>query len=190
MRSARNVVAVDIADDKLALASRLGAVATVNANAVADPAEAVIGITRGGAHVSLDALGHPETCFNSISCLRRRGRHIQVGLMLADHGLPSVPMGRVIAHELEILGSHGMQAHRYDAMLAMIAFGQIAAREAGRRTDRSCPVDRGADDHGHVQLGRRHRRDLVLKGGGMKRRLEPAPDILRPMLDERWTSGG
>lgn len=29
------------------------------------------------------------------------------------------PDGQVIAHELEILGSHGMQAHRYDKMLAM-----------------------------------------------------------------------
>jgi alcohol dehydrogenase len=131
-----HVVAVDIADDKLALAGRLGAVATVNANAVADTAEAVIGITRGGAHVSLDALGHPETCFNSISCLRRRGRHIQVGLMLADYGLPSVPMGRVIAHELEILGSHGMQAHRYDAMLAMILSGKLQpGKLVGERID-------------------------------------------------------
>jgi alcohol dehydrogenase len=120
-----NVVAVDIADDKLALARRLGAVATVNANAVADPAEAVIELTRGGAHVSLDALGHPSTCFNSVNNLRRRGRHVQVGLMLADHGTPSVPMSKVIAKELEILGSHGMQAHRYDAMLAMILSGKL-----------------------------------------------------------------
>ena len=38
----------------------------------------------------LDALGHPTTCFNSISNLRRRGKHVQVGLMLGNmcmHGL-------------------------------------------------------------------------------------------------------
>ena len=80
-----NVVAVDIAEDKLALARDIGAVATVNASEVADVAEAVIEITGGGAHVSLDALGDPTTCFNSIANLSRRGRHIQVGLMLADH---------------------------------------------------------------------------------------------------------
>jgi alcohol dehydrogenase len=56
--------------------------------------------------------------------------------MLADHGLPSVPMERVIAHELEILGSHGMQAHRYDAMLAMILSGKLQpGKLVGERID-------------------------------------------------------
>ena len=121
-----NVVAVDIADDKLALARDLGAVATINANSVANVPEAVIEITGGGAHVSVDALGHPTTCFNSIQSLRRRGKHIQIGLMLAEHSTPPVPMAKVVAHELEILGSHGIQAHRYAAMLAMIEAGTLS----------------------------------------------------------------
>ncbi len=120
-----NVVAVDIADDKLALARELGAVETINANSVADVAEAVIETTKGGAHVSLDALGHSATCINSVSNLRKRGKHVQVGLMLADHSTPSVPMSKVIADELEILGSHGIQAHRYDAMLTMVRSGKL-----------------------------------------------------------------
>ncbi|PJX12698.1 alcohol dehydrogenase [Halomonas sp. 141] len=129
-----NVVAVDISEQALALARQLGAVATVNANQVADVVEAVVEITQGGAHVSLDALGHPTTCFNSISNLRKRGKHVQVGLMLADHSTPAVPMSKVIANELEILGSHGMQAHRYDAMLAMIQSGKLAPEKLiGRR---------------------------------------------------------
>ena len=129
-----NVVAVDISEQALALARQLGAVATVNANQVADVVEAVVEITQGGAHVSLDALGHPTTCFNSISNLRKRGKHIQVGLMLADHSTPAIPMSKVIANELEILGSHGMQAHRYDAMLAMIQSDKLAPEKLiGRR---------------------------------------------------------
>ncbi len=83
-------------------------------------------MTGGGAHVSVDALGHPQTCCNSIANLRRRGRHVQVGLMLADHAMPQIPMARVIAHELEIYGSHGMQAWRYDAMLSMIEAGTLS----------------------------------------------------------------
>ena len=121
-----NVIAIDISDEKLSLARAVGAVATVNANQVANVVEAVMEITQGGAHVSLDALGHSTTCFNSISSLRKRGKHIQVGLMLADHSTPAIPMAKVIAQELEILGSHGMQAHRYDAMLAMIHSGKLA----------------------------------------------------------------
>lgn len=119
-----NVIAIDIDDAKLELAKGLGAVATIN-GAYADVPEAVIEITKGGAHVSLDALGHPTTCFNSIQNLRPRGKHVQVGLMLGDHTTPAVPMAKVIGKELEILGSHGMQAHRYGAMLDMVENGKL-----------------------------------------------------------------
>ncbi|NBB50979.1 alcohol dehydrogenase catalytic domain-containing protein [Rhizobium sp. CRIBSB] len=129
-----NVVAIDIAEDKLALARALGATATIDSRAVTDVSEAVREVTGGGAHVSVDALGHPQTCCNSILNLRRRGRHVQVGLMLADHATPAIPMARVIAHELEIYGSHGMQSWRYDAMLRMILSGKLSPeRLIGRR---------------------------------------------------------
>lgn len=129
-----NVIAIDIDDKKLALAKNLGAVATLNGAAVADVPEAVIELTKGGAHVSLDALGHPMTCFNSIQNLRPRGKHIQVGLMLGDHTTPQVPMAKVIGKELEILGSHGMQAYRYGAMLDMISSGKLdPSRLVGNR---------------------------------------------------------
>lgn len=129
-----NVIAIDISEDKLALARALGAVATVNAAKVPNVVEAVLEITGGGAHVSLDALGHPTTCFNSISNLRKRGKHVQVGLMLGEHSTPAIPMSKVIAHELEILGSHGMQAHRYDAMFAMMKSGKLAPEKLIGRT--------------------------------------------------------
>ena len=128
-----NVVAIDISDSALELARSVGAVATVNASRESDVVEAVKAITQGGAHVSLDALGHPTTCFNSISNLRRRGKHVQVGLMLGDHTTPAVPMSKVIAHELEILGSHGMQAHRYGPMLDMIRTGKLQPGQMVRR---------------------------------------------------------
>lgn len=120
------VVAVDISDAALKLARELGAAFVINAGTEEDVAAAVREVTGGGAHVSLDALGAVVTCVNSINCLRKRGRHIQVGLMAGDHSFPPVPMGRVISHELEILGSHGMQAHRYGAMLEMILAGRLS----------------------------------------------------------------
>jgi len=114
------VVAIDITAEKLALARSLGAVASIDASQVEDVVEGVKELTGGGAHVSIDALGHPLTCFNSVANLRKRGRHVQVGLMLADQRHPAVPMDKVIANELEILGSHGMAAHNYAAMLDLI----------------------------------------------------------------------
>ncbi len=120
-----NVVAIDIADDKLEFAKSIGAVAVVNSNSVANTIEAVKDITKGGVNVSLDALGNPVTCFNSISNLRKRGKHIQVGIMEAEHRNTAIPMGLVIANELEIYGSHGMQAHKYPEMLEMIRHGKL-----------------------------------------------------------------
>ena len=129
-----SVVAIDIAEDKLALARALGASVAIDSRSVADVSEAVRTVTGGGAHVSVDALGHPQTCCNSILNLRRRGRHVQVGLMLADHATPAIPMARVIAHALETYGSHGMQSWRYDAMLRMILSGKLSPdRLIGRR---------------------------------------------------------
>ena len=120
-----NVVAVDISDEKLDFARTIGAAATVNALKTANVVENVIELTAGGAHVSIDALGSPVTCLNSVANLRKRGKHIQVGLMLADHRRPAVPMDKIIADELEILGSHGMQAYKYADMLAMIKAGKL-----------------------------------------------------------------
>ena len=119
-----NVIAIDITDEKLAFAQSIGAVAMVNARKV-DVSEAVREISGGGAHVSVDALGSAETCFNSIANLRRRGKHVQIGLMVGDYAHPALPMDLVLAHELEILGSHGMQAYKYSDMLAMISAGKL-----------------------------------------------------------------
>lgn len=123
------VIAVDIAEDKLAKARSVGALHTLNVSDIKDVPEAVRQLSGGGAHLSLDALGHPETCFNSVASLRKRGRHVQIGLLLADQSRPGLPMDMVIARELEILGSHGMQAHRYPVLLDMIASGFLKPGE-------------------------------------------------------------
>jgi alcohol dehydrogenase len=120
------VVAVDISDEKLALARQFGAVASVNASSAANVAEAIRDLTGGGAHVSVDAIGNAEVCFNSIDSLKKRGKHIQVGLMVAENSRSEVPMDKVLANELEILGSHGMQAYRYVEMLEMIHAGKLS----------------------------------------------------------------
>ena len=119
------VVAIDVEPGALERARALGAVATVDPREVASVPEAVIDASGGGVHVSLDALGHPDTCVASVESLRRRGRHVQVGLLLGEQARPPIPMDRVVAHELRIVGSHGMQAHRYDEMLAMIEAGRL-----------------------------------------------------------------
>jgi alcohol dehydrogenase len=119
------VVAVDVDGAALARARSLGATVAIDATTVTDVAGAVVEATDGGAHVSLDALGHPDTCVASVQSLRRRGRHVQVGLLLGKQSTPPIPMDRVVAHELRIIGSHGMPAHRYDELLSLVTSGRL-----------------------------------------------------------------
>ena len=137
-----SVIAVDISDDKLNLARSMGASIAVNARQHDSVPDAVREATDGGAHVSMDALGSTETCNNSIRCLRKRGRHVQVGLLLADHANPPIPMDRVIADELEIRGSHGIQAFRYDAVFDMIRSADL---DLGKLIGRRIELDQAAD---------------------------------------------
>ena len=120
-----NVIAIDIFDDKLEFAKTIGAVETINVKNVPDVIEAVKEISKGGAHVSIDALGSSNTAYNSVASLRRRGRHIQVGLMLSGDSDAPMPMTNVVENEWEIKGSHGIQAFRYTPMLEMIKCGKL-----------------------------------------------------------------
>jgi len=115
------VVAVDVAPAALELARAAGAEVVVDACAG--------GLVRDelpdGVQVSLDALGSPGTCAASIACLAPRGRHVQVGLLPEVLGWPAVPMHLVVAGELAVLGSHGMAARSYPAMLDLVAAGRL-----------------------------------------------------------------
>jgi len=118
------VVAVDIENAKLEFAKSIGAEAAINASSE-NVIDGINQITSGGAHVSIEALGHPETLHNSVSSLRKRGKHIQVGIMEAGLHNSAIPVDKIIAKELEILGSHGLQAHRYSEIFDMVACGKL-----------------------------------------------------------------
>lgn len=120
------VIAIDIDAAALAFATDLGATAVVDGSATDRPDRVVRELTDGGADVSIDALGSRTTMDSSIRSLRTRGRHIQVGLMIGDDAAPVVPMWRLHALEIELFGSHGMQAHRYSEMLDLVATGRLA----------------------------------------------------------------
>jgi alcohol dehydrogenase len=119
------VIAVDIRDEPLELAKSLGAEAVLNAESTPDFAAAIHELTGGGAHVSLDALGSSSALANSIRSLRKRGRHVQVGIMTKGDDIPATLINRIIGGELSLTGSHGLQAHAYPALLDLIATGKL-----------------------------------------------------------------
>jgi alcohol dehydrogenase len=120
-----HVVAIDISSTNLEIAAALGAKEMINPAGHPDVVDEIRQISGGGVSLSLDAVGFAETCFNSVACLSKRGKHVQVGLMTPGERNAGIPMDLVVARELEILGSHGMQAHRYPQMLDMIVSGQL-----------------------------------------------------------------
>ncbi len=135
------VIGIDITDDKCKLAREMGADHVINATHT-DVVPAVLEYSQGGVQVSVDALGNRNTCINSINSLRKRGKHIQVGLMTGENATPSIPMSTVIARELEILGSHGMQAHRYSDMFRFI---EAAGLDLNRMVTDTIPLEQLPD---------------------------------------------
>ncbi|WP_036428174.1 zinc-dependent alcohol dehydrogenase family protein [Mycolicibacterium mageritense] len=119
------VLAVDRSAEALMTAGSLGADELINGSEIADVTAEIVKRTGGGAHIGIDAIGHPAVAAASVASLRRRGRHVQVGLLLGDAAQTALPMDRVIAQELAILGSHGMPAVDYPAMLELVATGAL-----------------------------------------------------------------
>lgn len=148
------VLAVDVDDDKLAFACLIGATAILRADRVDDMASAVADLTNGGAHASIDAVGGARQMRASIDSLRPLGRHVQIGLLVADESEPAVPMDRVVRHELEIRGSHGLQAHAYPDMLDEIANGLLEpARLIGRSVGLQEAVDLLVSEEAFAAVG-------------------------------------
>ena len=120
-------IVTDLSAAALELASSLGADAVVNVAGLS-PVEigsTLADITGSGAHVSLDALGSPASAEASVRSLRRRGRHLQVGLLLKEQSTPPLPMDLVVAHELSIHGCHGMAAVDYPGLLDLVTSGGL-----------------------------------------------------------------
>jgi alcohol dehydrogenase len=127
------VIAVDRNPGALAVAADLGAEHTVLADGTDIPT-AVADLTGGGSHVAVDAVGSEQTCADAILSLRRRGRHVQVGLLPPVGGHPRVPMERVIGWELDVFGSHGMAAADYPGMMGLIERGALQPQRLIERT--------------------------------------------------------
>ncbi|CAE7872281.1 adhT [Symbiodinium microadriaticum] len=116
------VVAIDIHSEKSVIAKEVGARHFLNGSDN-DLVEQILDISDGGVHLTIDAIGSNQVVANAIRSLRKRGRHVQVGLL--TEGDSPIPGDLFISRELEFVGSHGMQAFRYKDMLDMIEMGKL-----------------------------------------------------------------
>ena len=130
------VIAVDIDAEKLTAARALGAEHVILSTGILSksPVKEILELTGGGVDVSLDALGSAATCRNSVRCLRKKGRHVQVGLLIGEGKPVPLPFAEVISKELEVVGSHGMPARSYPALLELIATGVLSPQKLIAKT--------------------------------------------------------
>ena len=117
------VVVVDIVEEKLQNALRLGADAAVNAEKE-NTSEAIRDLTGGGAQVSIEALGIEATTNASVDCLATLGRHVHVGLPAGD-GMMQINMRAIYSKQLAFYGTRGMPAWKYPGLLELIERGAV-----------------------------------------------------------------
>jgi succinate semialdehyde reductase (NADPH) len=106
---AAQIIAVDVGDEKLEIARRLGATDTVNATGAApgEVAKQVFEMTKGrGVDVAFEVLGRPETFAQAVELLGDGGRMIAVGIAAGRTAAP-VEITRLVRRGLRIIGSYG-----------------------------------------------------------------------------------
>ena len=128
----QQVVAVDISEEKLEAARRLGATDLVNASVV-DPVAAVLEVTDGGVDVAFEVLGRPETFLNALGMLRDGGRMVAVGIAPIGE-LAQVEITRIVRRGLRIVGSYGGRPRTdMPRLLSLVEWGVLRPADAVTR---------------------------------------------------------
>ncbi len=132
------IIAVDVRDDKLDAARRLGATHTVNA-ATTDAAAAILAHTNGrGVDVAFEALGRPETIAQAFGAVRDGGRAVVVGIAAGNQTVP-IEITRLVRRGVRLIGSYGGRVRTdIPALLTMVQSGAVAP---GRTISRRYALD-------------------------------------------------
>ena len=120
------VIAVDIADHKLAWARKLGAKAAVDPNSVERLDKELRKLTGGGADVAFECIGNPATQEQAFNSVRTGGRFVVVGS--SDKPM-SLNTGKVMFREIEIIGSLGCRVVDYPRVIELARRGRIKVAE-------------------------------------------------------------
>ena len=155
------VIAIDVDDDKLDLARRMGATHTVNSTQ-ADAAEAIAEITGGrGVDVVFEALGSAVTTRLAVEIVREGGRVVVVGIPPAGTSL-DVDLARIVRRKIQIKGSYGARArHDVPALIRLLAAGKL---DLGGVISRTVTLADAPDTYSALDRGEILGRAVVLTG--------------------------
>lgn len=115
------IISVDVAPDRLELAGKMGATATVN-SAAGDGLKAIMELTAGrGADAAFEAVGVSATVALALGGLRKGGALVLVGNVAP---LIDFPLQTAVTREISIFGSCASRGD-YPAVLEMMARGRL-----------------------------------------------------------------
>lgn len=115
------IIAIDLDDDRLALAQKLGATHIINARS-SDVPKQVQALTHGrGADVSFEVVGAGPTVKTAIDCVRKGATVTLVGNLAPT---VEIPLQAVVTRQLRLQGSCAINGE-YEAALALISSGRV-----------------------------------------------------------------
>jgi len=136
------VIAVDLSDEKLETAKKLGAHLVFNAKMDKLP-KAIRNATGGGCDVAFEVIGIPEVMITAMSVLKTGGRFVMVGYSAHDVSLPAA---RIMFREMEIRGSLGCRPVDYHAIVNLVEQGRVVLDPLISNRYSIDDINRGFDD--------------------------------------------
>jgi L-iditol 2-dehydrogenase len=134
---AKQIIAVDIDDGKLAVAREMGAAHTINSKST-DVAAAVKALTDGrGADVVMEAVGIEATVRAAVAAVRKGGTVTLIGNLARD---VSLPLQQVVTRQIRLQGSCASSGE-YPECLELIASGKV---NVDRFISAEAPLEEGA----------------------------------------------
>jgi len=143
------IIAVDIADEKLAAAKSFGATHTINATAE-DPVKAVIKLTDGGVDKAFEAIGNPKTSDQIIQATRPGGTATIIGGL--GNGPFTISSGRFVTSEITITGVSSRQANDVEEVFQMATLGRIELKGLITKNYRYDQINEALADLEHGKL--------------------------------------
>jgi len=127
LAGASKIIAVDMVDQILERAIRLGADSAVNSSK-SDPVSSIKDLTNGdGVDVAIECVGKAVTIDQSVRCLKLGGRSAVVGLSMDPITLP--PPGVFVRSEFALLGSRGAELDEKQKVIDLVAAGKLDLKE-------------------------------------------------------------
>jgi 6-hydroxycyclohex-1-ene-1-carbonyl-CoA dehydrogenase len=116
------VIAIDLNEERLEIARRLGAEETINPEGVERLDKHVRKLTGGGVDVAFEAIGQPRTIEMAFSLLRKGARLCVIGF---SHEPATIPVGKLMFFELELVGSLGCGGGDYPEIVELVRQGKL-----------------------------------------------------------------